>query len=102
MVRSACIILINSGFPRLVSLFCTVGLGTNDMAELELLSVVALTEDLLTKRFRRGQVGTIIEALAPDIYEVEFSDDQGQPHAMVPVRCSCLMRLFHEPRHDAA
>jgi hypothetical protein len=50
MVRSACIILINSGFPRLVSLFCTVGLGTNDMAELELLSVVALTGDLLTKR----------------------------------------------------
>ena len=35
------------------------------MAELELLSVVALTEDLPERNLRRGQVGTVVENLAP-------------------------------------
>ena len=47
------------------------------MAELELLSVVALTEGLSAKGLLRGQVGTIVEKLAPGVYEVEFSDDAG-------------------------
>ena len=72
------------------------------MAELELLSVVALTEDGLAKDLRRGQVGTIVETLGPDVYEVEFNDDHGRTYAMLPVRSSSLMRLFHEPKHYAA
>ncbi len=72
------------------------------MAELELLSVVALTEDLSAKGLLRGQVGTIVEKLAPDVYEVEFSDDAGQTYAMVPVASALLMQLHHEPKHHAA
>ena len=53
------------------------------MADLELLSVVALTEDLSAKRLLRGQVGTIVEKLAPGVYEVEFSDDAGETYAIV-------------------
>ena len=48
------------------------------MAELEVLSVVALMEQLPEKGLQRGQVGTIVENLAPGVYEVEFSDDQGR------------------------
>jgi len=47
------------------------------MAELEMLAVVALTEDIPEKDLRRGQVGTIVENLDPGVYEVEFSDDAG-------------------------
>lgn len=41
---------------------------------MKLLDNVALTEDLPRNRLRRGQVGTIVELLAPQVYEVEFSD----------------------------
>ncbi len=72
------------------------------MPELELLSIVALTEDLSEKNLRRGQVGTVVEYLAPGVYEVEFSDDTGQPYALLPVRADRLMQLYHEPKHHAA
>ncbi len=72
------------------------------MADLELLSVVALTEDLSAKGLLRGQVGTIVEKLAPGVYEVEFSDDAGETYAMVPVPSTLLMQLHHEPKHHAA
>jgi hypothetical protein len=49
---------------------------------IKLLDVVALTEDIPHEGLYRGQVGTVVEILAPDVYEVEFSDDQGQTYAM--------------------
>ncbi len=72
------------------------------MADLELLSVVALTENLPAKGLLRGQMGTIVEKLAPGIYEVEFRDDAGKTCAMVPVAAALLMQLHHEPKHFAA
>jgi hypothetical protein len=42
------------------------------MSELELLSTVALLEDVPDKGLRRGQVGTIVEVLSMGIYGVEF------------------------------
>jgi hypothetical protein len=42
-----------------------------------MLSVVALTEDIADEGLQRGQVGTIVENLAPGVYEVEFSDETG-------------------------
>ena len=72
------------------------------MAELEMLAVVALMEDLPAKGLQRGQVGTIVEDLAPAVYEVEFSDDQGRTYASAALRKDQLMRLYHEPtRHSA-
>jgi hypothetical protein len=72
------------------------------MADLELLFVVALTEDFPAKGLIRGQVGTIVEKLATGIYEVEFGDDAGKTYAMAPVPAALLMRLHHEPKHHAA
>src|SRR5690348_13754806 len=63
------------------------------MAGLELLSVVALLEDIAAKGLLRGQVGTIVETLAPGVYEVEFSDDAGRTYASLALRSDQLMRL---------
>jgi hypothetical protein len=48
--------------------------------KIKLLDVVALTEDIPDHDLRRGQVGTVVELLAPDVYEVEFSDNAGAEH----------------------
>ncbi len=72
------------------------------MPELDKLSVVALVEALPEKELRRGQVGTIVENLAPGVYEVEFSDDAGRTYASVALTADHLMRLYHEPTHYAA
>ena len=72
------------------------------MRELELLSVVALLKDSADQTVRRGQVGTIVELLAPGVYEVEFSDDEGQMYASLPLRVDQLLQLRHEPSHQAA
>ena len=72
------------------------------MAEMEMLSVVALLEDVPEKGLIRGQVGTVVESLAPGVYEVEFSDDSGRTYASLALRHGQLMRLHHEPGHQAA
>jgi len=72
------------------------------MWELEVLSVVGLLEDTADQSVRRGQVGTIVERLAPGVYEVEFSDDEGRTYASLPLRADQLLQLRHEPSHQAA
>jgi hypothetical protein len=72
------------------------------MPEIKLLSIVALLEELPEKGLKRGQVGTVVEPLAPGVYEVEFSDDSGQTYASVALRAEQLMQLHHEPGHQAA
>ncbi len=63
-----------------------------------LFDVVALTEDLPQANLLRGQVGTIVELLAPDVYEVEFSDDRdGHAYAMLALKANQLMRLHFQP-----
>ena len=71
------------------------------MRELELLSVVALLKDAANRSVRRGQVGTIVERLAPGVYEAEFSDDQGRTYASLPLRADQLLQLHHEPSQAA-
>ena len=72
------------------------------MRELELVSVVALLEDVAAHGLLRGQVGTVVERLAPNVYEVEFSDDDGRTYATLSLRADQLLQLHHEPSHQAA
>lgn len=72
------------------------------MRELEALSVVALLENLSAPALQRGQVGTVVERLAPGVYEVEFSDDGGRTYASLPLRSDQLLVLHHEPSHQSA
>jgi Domain of unknown function (DUF4926) len=73
-----------------------------DVPDLEILSVVALTDELPQKGLRRGQVGTVVEALAPGVFEVEFSDDDGKTYAFAALSEDKLIRLYHQPEHHAA
>jgi len=68
---------------------------------INLLEVVALTEDLPQKHLLRGQVGTVVETLAPGVYEVEFCDDDGRTFATAALRESQLMPLHYRPAHTA-
>lgn len=72
------------------------------MRELEMLSTVALLEDVAAPPLRRGQVGTVVERLAPGVYEVEFSDDEGLTYASLTLRADQLLQLHHQPTHRAA
>jgi hypothetical protein len=72
------------------------------MPELPLLSTVALLEDIPEESLRRGQVGTIVEVLAPGVYEVEFSDDSGRTYASIAAGRDRLLALLHEPASQAA
>ena len=62
---------------------------------INLLDVVALTEDLPDRGLCRGQVGTVVEDLAPGVFEVEFSDDYGRTYATLSLRVAQLMVLHH-------
>ena len=42
------------------------------------------------------------ERLAPGVYEVEFSDDEGRTYASVSLRADQLLQLQHEPSRQAA
>jgi hypothetical protein len=64
---------------------------------IRLLDVVALTEDLPQNGLMRGQVGTVVELLAPDAFEVEFSDDEGRTYAMLALRTEQLLVLRYRP-----
>ncbi|MEG3845276.1 DUF4926 domain-containing protein, partial [Microcoleus sp. herbarium14] len=66
------------------------------ISKLQLLDVVVLTEDLPDHHLLAGQVGTIVEFLAAEVYEVEFSDDDGQTYAMLPLHSSQLLQLRYK------
>jgi len=68
---------------------------------IQLLDVVALTVDLPEKGLLRGQVGTVFEAVAPGVYEVEFSDDQRRTYAQLALRDNQLLVLHYEPQRAA-
>lgn len=69
---------------------------------MKLLDVVALTEDMPERQLQRGQVGTIVEVLAADVYEVEFADLEGRTYAALAVPARNLLVLHHHPADMAA
>ena len=65
--------------------------------KIKLHDVVALTDDLPERELQRGQVGTVVEVLAPDVYEVEFTDNDGRTYAELAVKEEKLLVLHYEP-----
>ena len=59
---------------------------------MNLLDLVALAEDLPEKGLRKGQVGTIVERLAPQVYEVEFSGLDGKTSATAALSEELLIK----------
>ena len=64
---------------------------------IQLLDVVALTVDVPERGLSRGQVGTVVEALAPGVYEVEFCDNDGRTYASLALRADQLLVLHYRP-----
>ena len=64
---------------------------------LKLIDVVALLVDKPEDRLVTGQVGTVVELLAPDVYEVEFLDSKGRTIAVTELKRADLLLLQHEP-----
>lgn len=70
----------------------------------KLLDAVALLEDVQTEEvlLQRGEVGAVVEILAPDVYEVEFCDDQGRAYAFASLHTDQLLVLHNQGKESIA
>jgi hypothetical protein len=68
------------------------------MSSMKLLDTVALLEDVQANGglLKRGEVGAVVEILAPNVYEVEFCDDKGRTYAFASVRADQLLVLHNQ------
>jgi hypothetical protein len=66
------------------------------MEDIKPLAVVALLQDHPQRGLLRGQVGTVVETLAPGVFEVEFSDNEGRTYASLALRSDQIMVLHHD------
>jgi uncharacterized protein DUF4926 len=65
---------------------------------IQLLEVVALTEDLPEHHLLRGQVGTVVDILeSGKALEVEFCDRNGRTYASLGLRPDQVMVLRYAP-----
>lgn len=62
----------------------------------KLLDVVAVLEDKHASGLVAGQVGTIVEVLAPDVFEVEFCDLAGNTIGFAELHRDEFLVLRHE------
>ena len=69
---------------------------------MRVLDVVATKVDVPAEGLVSGQVGTIVEELAGDAYEVEFVDSNGKTYALAPLRADQLLVLHYEPAATGA
>lgn len=62
----------------------------------KLLDVVVLAENMPQHGLYRGQVGTVVEILAPNVFEAEFIDNEGQTYAMQALHADSLIVLQYQ------
>lgn len=65
-------------------------------APVKLLDVVALLDDKPAEALVSGQVGTVVDLLAPGVFEVEFLDSNGKTVAVTELKRAELLLLKHE------
>ncbi|MBE2228872.1 MAG: DUF4926 domain-containing protein [Ignavibacteria bacterium] len=65
-------------------------------SKFKILDVVALLKDMPEKNLIMGQVGTIVETLSENIYEVEFAGKNGETIALAAVDSENLLLLHYE------
>jgi hypothetical protein len=69
--------------------------------EIKILDVVALVEDLPEQNLRRGEVGTVVDCWKDGTFEVEFSDDTGEPYSFIALNAEKLFPLYYRRREAA-
>jgi len=67
------------------------------MAAFKTTDVVALLKAYPDQQLAKGQVGTIVEVLGNDYYEVEFTDKAGHTITILSLPAYELMTLHFEP-----
>ena len=65
--------------------------------EIKVLDVVALLKDAYEEGIVLGQVGTVVEILAPGMYEVEFANTDGETISMFAIQEKDLLLLHFDP-----
>jgi hypothetical protein len=68
---------------------------------MELLSSIALLEDVPAEGLVRGQVGTVVEVYDADHFEVEFVDAQGATYGLTTLESRQIMPLLHSTARAA-
>ncbi len=68
------------------------------MKSIKPLSVVALLHDHPDYTLVRGQVGTVVEKLRPNVFEVEFSDEEGRTYASLALRSDQMIQLHYKSK----
>ena len=83
---------------------CYCEKGMTMSSSIKLLDAVALLEDVQAEEvlLQRGEVGAVVEILAPDVYEVEFCDNQGQAYAFASLRAEQLLVLHNQGKESVA
>ena len=66
--------------------------------DIKLLDTVVLIEDVQDDDIllKRGEVGAIVEILAPNVYEVEFCDEKGRAYAFASLGTDKLLVLHNQ------
>ena len=70
----------------------------------KLLDAVVLLEDVQAEGvvLQRGEVGAVVEVLAPGVYEVEFCDNQGRAYAFASLPAEQLLVLHNQGKESVA
>ena len=69
-----------------------------EKSKIKPLDVVALTQDVPEHNLKRGEIGTVVEILSNgEVFEVEFSDDNGQMYKCTSFFESQLKVVPDEP-----
>lgn len=58
---------------------------------------MVLTQDIESKKLKKGSLGTIIEELSGGIFMVEFVDTKGITYATPILSSEQLMKVYYEP-----
>ena len=62
----------------------------------EILDVVALLKEIPEKKLKKGQVGTIVEILGKNVYEIEFCNKNGVTIASISVKKEDTLLLYYD------
>lgn len=64
--------------------------------EIKPFTVIALLCNISEKKLQKGQVGTVVEKLGHDTFEVEFCDKNGQTIASTSIKTDQILVLHYD------
>lgn len=65
--------------------------------KVKLFNVLSLTQEIPDRELLLGQVSTVAEVLAPDVFEVGFSDNERRTFTELALEAEQLLILHYQP-----